>query len=83
MALLINIQVAKIERFDRRAIPIMPCPLVQPFPSFVPIPTNKPAMVYKTIEGVINEEEGSVGDKIKKLITIPPIKSRRHKKSFL
>ena len=35
--------VATIERGDRREIPQMPCPLVQPAPYRVPMPTTNPA----------------------------------------
>ena len=35
-------EVAAIERGDRRAMPQMPCPEVQPLPSRVPKPTRRP-----------------------------------------
>jgi hypothetical protein len=38
-----NTDVATIERFERRAMPQMPWPLVQPEPRRVPKPTRSPA----------------------------------------
>ena len=42
--------VAIIERIDNLLIPLTPCPLVQPLPIFVPIPTNKPPIIIIGIE---------------------------------
>ena len=41
----INVIVAITERIDRRLIPQIPCPLVQPEPKRVPKPTKRPAMI--------------------------------------
>ncbi len=45
--------VATIERMEKRLIPHMPWPLVQPLPIFVPSPANKPPMIIRGIEEVI------------------------------
>jgi hypothetical protein len=41
----INTHTAKNERFDPRANPQIPWPLVQPEPKTVPNPTNNPATI--------------------------------------
>lgn len=43
----IKVQVATIDRTDKRLMPQMPCPLVHPEPKRVPKPTNSPAMMSK------------------------------------
>ena len=48
--------VATIERIEKRLIPQIPCPLVQPLPIFVPYPTSIPPKTIKGIEGVIEKE---------------------------
>ena len=40
---------ASIDRFEKRLIPHIPCPLVHPLPIFVPTPTNNPPI--KIIKG--------------------------------
>ena len=45
MAAIIKVRVAAIERLENRAMPAIPCPLVQPLPIDVPKPTNKPPMI--------------------------------------
>ena len=47
--------VAKIERKDKRLMPHMPWPLVQPLPIFVPMPTKKPAAIIIGSEEVIKK----------------------------
>ena len=44
IATAMNVTVAAIERGERRAIPQMPWPEVQPLPSRVPNPTSRPAI---------------------------------------
>jgi len=41
----INITVEIIDRFDNREIPQTPWPEVHPFPSKVPNPTRRPAII--------------------------------------
>ena len=57
--------VAKIERVEKRLIPHMPWPLVQPLPIFVPRPTNKPPTIIRGIEGVILNTTSFCEKKIK------------------
>ncbi len=71
----IKVIVAKIERFDRFAIPQMPCPLVQPLPSRVPIPTKNPPSAIShngyPCRGIKKSGE------MKLNITVPNIKPQR------
>ena len=48
-----NTKVATIDRIENLLIPQMPCPLVQPLPIFVPIPTKKPPRIITGIEVVM------------------------------
>ena len=57
--------VAKIERVEKRLIPHMPWPLVQPLPIFVPRPTNKPPAIIRGIEEVILNTTSFLEKKIK------------------
>ena len=57
--------VAKIERIEKRLIPHIPWPLVQPLPIFVPAPTNKPPMIIRGIEEVILNTTSFFEKKIK------------------
>ena len=45
-----NVIVAIIDLNENLPIPLIPCPLVQPPPILVPIPTNKPASINKRKE---------------------------------
>lgn len=45
----IKIQVAAIDLIDFRGIPQTACPLVQPFPILVPIPTKNPPIIKSTM----------------------------------
>ena len=47
--------VAIIDLTDKRLIPQIPCPLVQPLPIFVPMPTKKPAVIIIGSEEVIKK----------------------------
>ena len=47
--------VAIIDLSDKRLTPQIPCPLVQPFPTFVPIPTKKPAIIMIGSDDVIEK----------------------------
>ena len=49
IAAAMNTTVATIERGDSRAMPQMPWPEVQPLPSRVPKPTNRPATAMVTM----------------------------------
>ena len=49
IAATMNTTVAAIERGDSRAMPQMPWPEVQPLPSRVPKPTNRPATAMVTM----------------------------------
>ena len=51
----INTTVAIIDRIENRLIPHTPCPLVQPLPILVPIPTNNPPNIIIGIEVVIEK----------------------------
>ena len=47
--------VAIIDLSDKRLIPQIPCPLVQPLPIFVPMPTKKPALIIIGSDDVIKK----------------------------
>ena len=47
--------VAKIDLRDKRLIPQIPWPLVQPLPIFVPMPTKKPALIIIGSDDVIKK----------------------------
>jgi len=47
--------VAIIDLRDKRLIPQIPWPLVQPLPIFVPMPTKKPAMIIIGSDDVIKK----------------------------
>ena len=47
--------VAIIDLADKRLMPQIPCPLVQPLPTFVPMPTKKPAVIIIGSEEVIKK----------------------------
>ncbi len=49
-AVTIKINVAAIERTDKREIPQTPWPLVQPLPNWVPTPTNRPPIITSGVE---------------------------------
>ena len=69
--------VAIIERIDNLLIPLTPCPLVQPLPILVPIPTNKPPMIIIGIELVTLKVIGFLEKNIK--IKGPKIKPNTNK----
>ena len=47
--------VAKIDRSEKREIPQIPCPLVQPLLTLVPTPTKNPPMIRVGIFSVIEK----------------------------
>ena len=47
--------VAVIDLSDKRLIPQIPWPLVQPLPIFVPMPTKRPAVIIIGSDGVIKK----------------------------
>ena len=47
--------VAIIDLSDKRLIAQIPWPLVQPFPTFVPMPTKKPAIIMIGSDDVIKK----------------------------
>ena len=46
----IKVIVAMIDLIEKRLIPLIPCPLVQPLLNFVPKPTKTPAIINKITE---------------------------------
>jgi hypothetical protein len=73
-----NTIVASIDRGEKREIPQMPCPLVQPLLMPVPTPTSSPPMIKVGKEAVI-EKGISLLEKIEyiKGPRINPIKNKR------
>jgi hypothetical protein len=78
IAVTIKIIVAVIDRDERRDIPQMPCPLVQPFPKLVPTPTKKPPIISIGIDLVI--KNGISFFEIKEKIIGPKTKPKRNNK---
>ena len=70
--------VASIDRAEKREIPQIPCPLVQPLLMPVPIPTNSPPMI-KVGKDTVIEKRISLLEKREyiKGPRINPIKNRR------
>ena len=56
IAVIIKITVAVIDLNDKRLMPQMPWPLVQPLPIFVPMPTKKPPIIIIGSDDVIKKE---------------------------
>ena len=67
IAKIIKLNVANIEREEKRLIPHIPWPLVHPFPILVPTPTNKPPKInkgkelVKTLSISLPENENKIG----------------------
>ena len=55
IAVIIKITVAVIDLNDKRLMPQIPWPLVQPLPIFVPIPTKKPPIIIIGSDDVIKK----------------------------
>lgn len=55
IAVIIKVIVAIIDLSDKRLMPQIPWPLVQPFPTFVPMPTKKPAIIIIGSDDVIKK----------------------------
>lgn len=74
--------VATIERGERRDIPQTPCPLVQPEPNLVPIPTNTQvitspnALPWNSMRGnVANRPHSSGASALRQSISLPATSS--------
>ena len=55
IAVIIKVIVAIIDLNDKRLMPQIPWPLVQPLPTFVPMPTKKPAIIMIGSDDVIKK----------------------------
>ena len=55
IAVIIKMIVAIIDLIDKRLMPQIPWPLVQPLPIFVPMPTKKPAIIMIGSDYVIKK----------------------------
>ena len=78
IAVTINKTVAITDLNDERAMPQIPCPLVHPLATFVPIPTSSPAAIINGSEFVIRNGISFVveNENIKKLLSLDLIKCK-------